>query len=230
MFGFTLPVNFHSPLKATSVQDFWRRWHITLSRFLTTYIYIPLGGSRKGKALQCLNLWIVFLVSGLWHGANWTFVVFGMLHGTAIVLEVLFPKLQQGPKRLKQFTTTLFFMLTLVLFRSDSLTVAFTYFRRMFTVGWNGYVIWSANLLQVPENYAIIKFLQLRFPQYLTHFYVLCSGLLFIVSLLVIRGREAEEWIKEKACTMHGVICLATLFTWSFISLSQISTFLYFNF
>lgn len=223
-------MNFRSPLKAVSVQDFWRRWHITLSRFLTTYIYIPLGGSRKGKVFQCINLLIVFLVSGLWHGANWTFVVFGILHGAAIVLEVLFPKLQKGPKRLKQFTTMLFFMLTLILFRSDSLTEAFTYFRRMFTIGWSGYITRFAAHLQIPENYAVIKFLKLLYPQYLTPFYLICTGMLLLISLLFIRGREAEEWIREKACSFKGVVCLATVFTWSFISLSQVSTFLYFNF
>ncbi|MCH5274864.1 MAG: MBOAT family protein [Lachnospiraceae bacterium] len=230
MFGFILPVNFHSPLKAESVQDFWRRWHITLSRFLTTYIYIPLGGNRKGKFFQCLNLFIVFIASGFWHGANWTFVVFGILHGTAIVLEALFPILQKGPRHLKQFITMLFFMMTLILFRSDSLTTAFIYFRRMFTVGWSGYLTRFATHLQIPENYAVIKLLQLRFPQYLTPFYLICMGILLFVALLFIRGREAEEWIREKACTLRGILCLATVFTWSFISLSQVSTFLYFNF
>lgn len=230
MFGFTLPVNFRSPLKAESVQDFWRRWHITLSRFLTTYIYIPLGGNRKGKGRRCINLWIVFLASGLWHGANWTFVFWGILHGTAIVLEVLVPKLQALPHRLRQCLTMVFVTLAWIPFRSDSLTTAFTYFRRMFTVGWSGYLTRFATHLQIPENYAVIKFLRLNFPQYLTPFYLLCTGMLLLISLCFIRGREAEEWIREKACTLQGVICLATVFTWSFISLSQISTFLYFNF
>lgn len=230
MFGFTLPVNFRSPLKAVSVQDFWRRWHITLSRFLTAYIYIPLGGNRKGKGRRCINLWIVFLASGLWHGANWTFVLFGILHGTAIVLEVLFPKLEGLPHRLRQCLTMLFVTLAWVPFRSDSLTTAFTYFRRMFTVGWSGYLMRFAAHLQIPENYAVIKFLKLRGPQYLTPFYLICTGMLLLISLWFIRGREAEEWIREKACSLKGVLCLATVFTWSFISLSQVSTFLYFNF
>jgi len=81
MFGIRLPVNFDSPYKATSIIDFWRRWHITLSRFLRDYLYIPLGGNRKGKARRYVNLLITMLLGGLWHGAGWTFVVWGGLHG-----------------------------------------------------------------------------------------------------------------------------------------------------
>lgn len=81
MFGIFLPVNFHSPYKATSLIDFWRRWHITLSRFLKEYLYIPLGGNRKGRARELANLLITMAIGGLWHGANWTFVLWGFLHG-----------------------------------------------------------------------------------------------------------------------------------------------------
>ncbi len=81
LFGITLPVNFNSPYKATSITDFWRRWHITLSRFLRDYLYIPLGGNRHGSLRRYLNLFITMLLGGLWHGAGWTFVVWGGLHG-----------------------------------------------------------------------------------------------------------------------------------------------------
>ena len=81
MFGIRLPVNFRSPYKATSIVDFWRRWHITLSRFLRDYLYIPLGGNRHGKARRYLNLMLTMLLGGLWHGAGWTYVVWGGLHG-----------------------------------------------------------------------------------------------------------------------------------------------------
>ena len=94
MFGFELPENFCSPFMAESVRDFWKRWHMTLYRFFTNYIYIPLGGNRKGKARQCFNLMIVFLASGVWHGANWTFIVWGIMHGLAVVWETLFPRLK----------------------------------------------------------------------------------------------------------------------------------------
>lgn len=81
MFGIDLPINFDSPYKAISIRDFWKRWHISLTKFLTNYIYIPLGGSKKGIAFTYFNTLIVFLVSGLWHGANWSFILWGLLHG-----------------------------------------------------------------------------------------------------------------------------------------------------
>jgi alginate O-acetyltransferase complex protein AlgI len=81
MFGFKLPLNFSSPYKATSIIDFWRRWHITLSNFLRDYLYIPLGGSRKGEPRRYFNLLLTMLIGGLWHGAGWTFVIWGGLHG-----------------------------------------------------------------------------------------------------------------------------------------------------
>ena len=80
LFGVRLPVNFNSPYKANSIIDFWRRWHITLSRFLRDYLYIPLGGNRRGKLMRYVNLMITMLLGGLWHGANWTFLVWGGLH------------------------------------------------------------------------------------------------------------------------------------------------------
>jgi alginate O-acetyltransferase complex protein AlgI len=87
MFGVRLPLNFNSPYKATSIIDFWRRWHITLSRFLRDYLYIPLGGSRKGEARRMTNLMITMLLGGLWHGAGWTFVLWGGLHGIYLVIN-----------------------------------------------------------------------------------------------------------------------------------------------
>ena len=87
MFGIKLPFNFNSPYKATSIIDFWRRWHMTLSRFLKHYVYIPLGGNVKGKTRRYINLMVTMLVGGLWHGANWTFVVWGGLHGMYLVIN-----------------------------------------------------------------------------------------------------------------------------------------------
>ncbi len=89
LFGIRLPVNFYSPYKATSIIEFWRRWHITLSNFLRDYLYIPLGGNRKGPARRYANLFITMLLGGLWHGAGWTFVVWGLLHGIYLVINHL---------------------------------------------------------------------------------------------------------------------------------------------
>lgn len=87
MFGIRLPLNFHSPYKATNIIEFWRRWHITLSRFLRDYLYIPLGGSRKGPMRRYINLMITMVLGGLWHGAGWTFIVWGTLHGVYLTLN-----------------------------------------------------------------------------------------------------------------------------------------------
>ena len=87
MFGVVLPVNFNSPYKARSIIDFWRRWHITLSSFLKDYLYVPLGGNRLGPMRRYLNLFITMLLGGLWHGANWTFIVWGALHGVYLIVN-----------------------------------------------------------------------------------------------------------------------------------------------
>lgn len=90
MFGIRLPLNFNSPYKATSMIDYWRRWHITLSRFLRDYLYIPLGGNRKGLARQRINLMTTMLLGGLWHGASWTFVVWGGLNGLFLIINTIY--------------------------------------------------------------------------------------------------------------------------------------------
>jgi alginate O-acetyltransferase complex protein AlgI len=87
MFGIFLPLNFNSPYKATSIVDFWRRWHMTLSQFLRDYLYIPLGGNRRGRVLRYVNLMITMLLGGLWHGAAWTFVIWGALHGVYLCIN-----------------------------------------------------------------------------------------------------------------------------------------------
>ncbi|MCK5855406.1 MAG: MBOAT family protein [Sulfurovaceae bacterium] len=93
LFNIKLPINFNSPYKATDIQDFWRRWHITLSRFLRDYIYIPLGGNRKGSVRTYTNLLSTFILGGLWHGAGWTFIFWGFLHGMALIIHRLWSSL-----------------------------------------------------------------------------------------------------------------------------------------
>ncbi len=229
MFGFELPVNFHSPFKSDSVREFWRRWHMTLGRFLTTYVYIPLGGNRKGMARTCLNLFLTFLVSGIWHGANWTFILWGVMHGLAIVWEKLFPRLRFKARKLNILVTQAFWFLTFVTFRSNSLEQAGFFYRNLFTAP-KSLLRGIGASLQVPENYMLIKIITMKAPQYLTGFYYGMTGLMLVVSLYFVHGMEAEEWIAQKARTKKGVFTLAVVFLWAFVSLSQVSTFLYFNF
>ncbi len=125
MFNINLPLNFNSPYKAHNLQDFWRRWHMTLSRWLRDYVYIPLGGNRGGEPKTMRNLFLTFLIGGLWHGANWTFVVWGALHGLALVFLRLFHRLKiRIPHVASVAITFLFVHITWIYFRADTLEQA----------------------------------------------------------------------------------------------------------
>lgn len=230
MFGFRLPQNFDSPLMATSVKDFWRRWHMTLSRFLTTYIYIPLGGNRKGLSIKCRNLLIVFLVSGFWHGANWTYVVWGLLHGMAMVWEAVFPKFRFKWEWMNRLFTGLYVTFTFSIFRSESLSQAWLLIKKLFAGGFHSFTVGLSNTLQLPETYVIRKMLELKWPQLQNPFYLICLFSLLGCSLYFIQGKKAEQWLADNGCKKRGVFTLAILFVWAFVSLSQVSTFLYFDF
>jgi D-alanyl-lipoteichoic acid acyltransferase DltB (MBOAT superfamily) len=123
MFGIKLPLNFNSPYQATSIIDFWRRWHMTLSRFLRDYLYIPLGGSRKGPVRRQINLMITMLLGGLWHGAGWTFVVWGGLHGLYLVVNHLWRAAWRPPLN-RWWSNLIARLLTLL-----AVMVAWTFFR-----------------------------------------------------------------------------------------------------
>ena len=133
MFHMELPQNFNSPYKSKSILEFWQRWHMSLSRFLRKYIYIPLGGSRRGKARTMVNVIIVFLISGIWHGAAWTFILWGVLHGMANVLCRLIENLwEKITGWIRWFLTFLFVNLTWILFRANSMEDAGLLFSKLF--------------------------------------------------------------------------------------------------
>lgn len=133
MFGFRFLENFDYPYASSSIKEFWRRWHISLSSWFRDYLYIPLGGNRRGKARTELNKCLVFFCTGLWHGASWNFVLWGLWHGAFIILEDLAPKKRRPPKALAHVFTLLVVMLGFVLFRADSLAVAGRIYGKMFT-------------------------------------------------------------------------------------------------
>jgi len=146
LLGFRFPQNFNNPYTAVSIQDFWRRWHMTLSRWLRDYLYIPLGGSRKGRARTYVNLMLTMLLGGLWHGASWTFVVWGGIHGTGLVLEhwrhdrrveLGLPEPADTPLRLwlRRLVTFNVVCLAWVFFRASSFSDAGAVLGRLFT-GW----------------------------------------------------------------------------------------------
>ena len=133
MFGFHFKENFNHPYIASTVQEFWRRWHISLSSFFRDYVYIPLGGNRKGKFRTVLNRIIVFALTGLWHGANWTFVLWGLWHGILLLFEAFVPFIKKLPKVLLHIYTLLAVTLGFVLFRADTIGEAFLFIGQMFS-------------------------------------------------------------------------------------------------
>ena len=134
-FNIRLPINFNSPYKALSIQDFWRRWHITLSTFLRDYLYFPLGGSRKGSFRTYLNLFIVFFITGIWHGAGNTFVLWGLLHGVGIIAHRVFHNLGFALPKIPAWILTFIFVdIAWVLFRAPDLNVAYTIYIHMFDI------------------------------------------------------------------------------------------------
>lgn len=141
-FGIILPINFASPYKAHSVTDFWRRWHITLSRFFRDYVYIPLGGSRRSPVGQTLTLFATMALTGLWHGANWTFVIWGILHFAFLLTHRLWSRIPAAPRLPGPIAWMLtFLMVTLawVPFRAETLDAAVAFYQGL--IGLNGLVL-----------------------------------------------------------------------------------------
>lgn len=151
MFGIRLPLNFYSPYKANSIIEFWRRWHITLSRFLRDYLYIPLGGSRRGPRRRYVNIMITMLLGGLWHGAAWTFMIWGGLHGLCLAVNHLWRGLgMRMPGAAARLLTFLAVVAAWVFFRADTFTGAVHFLHAMFS--YDGHVyhdLWgSGNALR----------------------------------------------------------------------------------
>lgn len=139
MFGLRLPANFDAPYRAASIREFWRRWHMTLSRFLRDYLYVPLGGNRAGAARQAVNVVVTMLLAGLWHGAAWTFVVWGGLHGLALAANAAWARAGLAMPRLLGWALTLgFVMLGWVLFRAPDFASAARMFTAMAGPPWVG--------------------------------------------------------------------------------------------
>ena len=136
-FGFDFKPNFDHPYTATSVQDFWRKWHISLSQWFRDYLYIPLGGNRVDKNTYIRNIFIVWFCTGLWHGANWTFILWGLYYGCLLLLEKFFlrEKLEKLPKPISHIYTLLVILIGWVFFMSSNITTAFSALGKMISIG-----------------------------------------------------------------------------------------------
>ena len=156
MFGFTFKENFNYPLTATSITDFWRRWHISLSSFFKDYVYIPLGGNRKGLKRQILNLSIVWLLTGLWHGANWNFLLWGLYFLLFLLIEKLVLKKDWKPNFFSHLYTIILIIISFVIFSIPDFQELIFFFKKCLGIG---VPIWNKETLYMLKNASVILFL-----------------------------------------------------------------------
>ena len=223
MFGFRFHENFNYPYAASSLKDFWRRWHISLSSWFKEYLYIPLGGNRKGKSRTVFNKLLVFFCTGLWHGANWTFVFWGLGHGLLSSMEDLgvipVKKLQKSAlgRVLSRAYTLLAVMLLFVIFNADSLSQGFTMIGCMFTGGTSSYGLYLFRSLLSPAACVVIVL-----------------GVLFAGRLpqLVRSGIEKGGLERRHGWQVLSVAFLLTLYVLCIMSLARggFNPFIYFQF
>jgi len=213
MVGFEFMKNFDAPYRAESITDLWRRWHISLSTFLRDYLYVPLGGNRKGAARTYANLAIVMLLGGLWHGAQWTFIAWGAYHGALLIYErwrgktSLYHRL---PRACRIALTFALMLISWVLFRSESISAAGRYLAAMFGLGPDA----GASLLIAAELYT---------PKHLL-LMALCAALVF-------QPVQAFDWV-QKPLTLSRVAFLLPLFvlTLAVMVTQAFNPFLYYQF
>ncbi len=219
MLGFTFPENFNYPYIARSITDFWRRWHMSLSSWFRDYLYIPLGGSRKGYARTILNLLVVWVLTGLWHGANWTFVIWGLIYFVLLVFEKYLRQIRGKsietilPTAVSRIYTMFFVVIAWVFFRSDSLDSAIAYLSGMF-------------------NFANIGLEKFQALYYLKEFWIF-----YVIAVMSAAGifEKLKKIIRKKMplqVEIAGDIALAMLLLLSFLYIvkGSFNPFIYFNF
>ena len=228
MFNIDLPQNFDSPYMSTSITEFWGRWHMTLTRFLRKYVYFPLGGSKKGTARTYLNIMIVFLVSGLWHGANWTFVIWGVLHGALNVLNRIFKKPWEKLNVVTRWAVNFVLINSLlVVFRSESMGHALGFLKSMFSMHGGAVSSTILNAFSTPELYLLRELplfgpLSYLITNFSLWFYL---GAAFFI-ILNVKNCSRKEF---RPTPINGAVTCICLFM-SVMSFAGVSEFLYFNF
>lgn len=233
MFNIDLPINFDSPYKATSISDFWRRWHITLSNFLRDYLYIPLGGSRRGEIRRYANLLLTMLLGGLWHGAGWTFVVWGGLHGLFLCINHGWRKLNLPISKLLAWGITFLAVIsTWVLFRANSIHDAIEMLQAM--AGLKGIVLpgepqgklsaLSQFGFQIKPWQEFLYIPDINGSKSRTLFVLI--ALLLNVTLLP----NTQQILEKFRPTVGWAIGLGILASFCLLSLNRVSEFLYFQF
>jgi alginate O-acetyltransferase complex protein AlgI len=225
MFNIKLPINFNSPYKALDIQDFWRRWHITLSRFLRDYIYIPLGGNRVQESHLLLNLMITFLIGGIWHGAGWTFVFWGFLHGMATVIHRLWKMTNiKMPKVIAWVLTFGFVNVAWVFFRARTWGDAMRVISGMF--GLNGLTLpeeWSNKLAFIKGAVLFSPWKQIMPQSRDAYLWILCA---FLACLLLRNSNEMADRFKPNWWSLLVVVGAV----YAILHIFRAQEFFYFNF
>lgn len=231
MMNIELPINFNFPYKSKSIKEFWKRWHITLNEFLTQYVYIPLGGNKKGKLYTICNILIVFLLSGIWHGANWTFILWGVLQGIIIVVETLLNK-KKKDNIIAWGITFALINLSWIIFRSDTLETALLYYEKMFSFSWNGSIQSLAYSLDNSTIHFLLSLIKRISGNLVPAFYMVYMLVILGAAIFFCRKGESHEFIRKYEINSKSKLlwCLAILFVLDVISLSNADVFLYVNF
>ena len=234
MMNIDLPVNFNSPYKALTITEFWDRWHITLTRFFTKYVYIPLGGRRKGKYRTYLNVMIVFLLSGIWHGANWTFILWGVIHGLFSVVTRHFDRFfRKLPPAVSWLLTFGFINAAWLFFRADTIHDALRIGKRIVRFDLGGLSPDLAGCFSLKEFALPIEAaagllnmsgLKAVYPS------LLMFGFFAAAFFAVLRMDNSYEKMQRFVPTPVRSLITVFLMLWCVCSFSGISTFLYFNF
>lgn len=226
--GIRLPINFNAPYRATSIGDFWKRWHITLTTFLRQCIYLPLGGNRKGAMRTYGHILIVFVISGFWHGAGWTFILWGLVHGLGQIAERMVGGRMRLPKAVNWAGTFLFVNLAWVLFRAPNLTYLKGVVRALLGRGFR--TIGGSNLAGAIFDTEITA-LETLFPALGGYFAPVALVCLYGVSLVVsLWKRPTVTQLDTLEPTWYQMVGLGVLMGWCMLSFGGDATFIYANF
>lgn len=225
LFNIRLPINFNSPYKALDIQDFWRRWHITLSRFLRDYVYIPLGGNRVSEYKVYTNLMITFLLGGLWHGAGWTFVFWGFMHGLALVIYRTWKKYNLKMNRVLAWLITFNFVnLSWVFFRAENWADAIKVLQAM--CGLNGVTLSEKYI----ESLSFLIDYGVTFDLWLANINGKKAYTWIFIGFILIVLKNSNELQYKFRSNLNYVIATVFMLSLSVLQLGEVSEFLYFNF
>ena len=230
LFNVELPVNFNSPYKAASVREFWDRWHMTLTRFFTKYVYIPLGGSRKGTLRTYGNVMIVFLVSGFWHGANWTFILWGIVNGLGNLFDRLFDRvLRRIPHVVRMAVTFCFCTAAWSMFRAESVGQGLQMLGNLTVVG-DGAL--SGGLVSAFDRILEVRIIRRMGLGGLMQAWpwIVPAAFALLLILVCVLMRNTQEKVNDGRYGGRRIAVTVGLLLWSVLSLSDVSEFLYFNF